>query len=475
MKKGYLSVGTVALLSLGLFTSQAVAQDFCNATHSGTSVRKTESWAKSDIGEFNYEIWYNGGNNSATFYSDGSFSCEFSGTKDYLCRSGYGYDMTKTWQELGHLYADFSVNMSELNNIGYSYIGVYGWSDDPLIEYYIVDTWGSQYRPEWMELKGTITVDGAEYDLYYHRQINQPAINGNADFDQYFSIRKQKRSCGTIDITKHFEEWDKVGWKLGKMYEAKVLGEGGNVNGGASGKFDFNYAKVRIGGGSTTPTSSASSNLTSSSAAASTLESVGTVPGTIEMEDFQNKSGDFTNNGTSLGDITPGDWAEYTVDVTYTGTYNFDLSAARQDDEGRAVSIALAVDGTNVGTISDILTGGWDDYKSFTGATTSLTAGKHTLRVTFTGGYVNVDKIVFTEGEVDKGNPYVPPASIRNVRFSLDRDKSLQVFDLQGKFLGHVPVAQGGDIAQVLKGRFQKAGVYLVKQGNHMMQVRVTR
>ena len=218
----------LTLLSLGFLSTQALAQNFCNATHSGTSIRKTESWAKDYIGDYNYEIWYNGGNNSATFYSDGSFSCEFSNTKDYLCRSGYAYDMTKTWQELGHLYADFSVKMSNLNNIGYSYIGVYGWSNDPLIEYYIVDTWGSQYRPEWMQYKGTITVDGAEYDLYYHRQINQPAINGNADFDQYFSIRKQKRSCGTIDITKHFEEWDKVGWKLGKMYEAKVLGEGGN-------------------------------------------------------------------------------------------------------------------------------------------------------------------------------------------------------------------------------------------------------
>ena len=472
MKKGYLTIGT-ALLSLGFFTSQAMAQDFCDATHSGTSVKKTESWAKSDIGEFNYEIWYNGGNNSATFYSDGSFSCEFSGTKDYLCRNGKGYDMTQTWQELGHLYADFSVKMSDLNNIGYSYIGVYGWSDDPLIEYYIVDTWGSQYRPEWMQLKGTITVDGAEYDLYYNRQINQPAINGNADFDQYFSIRKQKRSCGTIDITKHFEEWDKVGWKLGKMYEAKVLGEGGNTSGGASGKFDFNYAKVRIGDGSSTPASSAST--TPSSSAASTLTSVGAFPGTVEFEDFQEKSGGFTNGGSFLGDIEPGDWAEYTVDVTYTGTYSFDLTAARGDDEGRAVSIALAIDGTDIATVSDILTDGWDDYKSFTGETASLTAGKHTLRVTFTGGYVNVDKIVFTEKDVDKSSKHESaPEALVKTRFVLS-GKELQVFDTQGRNLGKLSVSTGVSLEEALFAKFQSPGIYLVKQGSQLTKVRVIR
>ena len=74
---------------------------------------------------------------------------------------------------------------------------------------------------------------------------------------------------------------------------------------------------------------------------------------------------------------------------------------------------------------------------------------------------------------MDKGNPYVPPASIRNVRFSLDSDKSLQVFDLQGKFLGLVSVAKGGNVAQAVKARVQKAGVYLVKQGGSVQRIAI--
>ena len=84
MKKGFFSVGTAALLSLGLFTSQALAQDFCSSgAHSGTSTKTNgtrnndEYQTISKIGNFNYELWYRGGNgaSSATFYSDGSMEC----------------------------------------------------------------------------------------------------------------------------------------------------------------------------------------------------------------------------------------------------------------------------------------------------------------------------------------------------------------------------------------------------------------
>ena len=128
-----------------------------------------------------------------------------------------------------------------------------------------------------------------------------------------------------------------------------------------------------------------------------------------------------------------------------------------------------------MGTISDILTDGWDDYKSFTGVTTSLSAGTHTLRVEFTGGYVNVDNITFTEKDVDKGSKYEPPASIRNVHLSLNSDKELQVFDMQGRNLGRVSVAAGASLQDALFARFHKSGIYLIKQGSQMMRVRVTR
>ena len=55
----------------------------------------------------------------------------------------------------------------------------------------------------------------------------------------------------------------------------------------------------------------------------------------------------------------------------------------------------------------------------------------------------------------------------------MDSDKSLQVFDLQGKFLGLVSVAKGGNVAQAVKARVQKAGVYLVKQGGSVQRIAI--
>ncbi len=494
MKKGYFSVGTAALLSLGLFTSQTLAQteSFCSATgHSGTSKTETGSYAPGSIGQYDYQLWYDHATSaSATFYSDGSMSCKFSGAGDYLCRSGLQFNSDKTYDQMGgDIIAEYKLVKKNISGVDYSYVGVYGWMEgvqgapNGLVEYYVVDNTLSQWMPgDWVgnkKVAENVSIDGGTYTVYRNTRTG-PAIGGNSDreFYQYFSIRNSMRDCGTINVSAHIKKWKELGLADGKLYEAKVLGEAGANGGGVSGEADFPHAVVYISNG-TTPTSSASTNPTSSastptsSAAAQTA--VGTLPGKIEFEDYQNKDGGFTNGGTYLGDIEPGNWAEYTVNVTYTGTYTFELSAARGDDQDRTTSIDLVVDGTNVGTISDILTDGWDDYKSFTGVTTSLSAGTHTLRVEFTGGYVNVDNITFTEKDVDKGSKYEPPASIRNVHLSLNSDKDLQVFDMQGRNLGRLSVAAGASLQDALFARFHKSGIYLVKQGSKMTRVRVTR
>ena len=494
------SAKVLTVLSLGFLSTQVLAQteSFCNETgHSGQSAVASGDQS-GNIGSYHYEQWRNAGNGNATFYSDGSFTCSFTGGSDYLCRSGfqYGQFSGKSYKSVGHLYADYSLKKFTGSNVTYAYVGIYGWtqgkskpsSSTELIEWYIVDNWGPGNKPSWNcessqggRKVGTVTLNGGTYDICT-LTANRTSIEGNTAFTQYWSIRQTQRTCGTIDITGHFDAWESYGLKMGpSLYEAKILGEAGQFpeNGNASGEIDFNYAKVYIGDG-TTPTSSASTNPTSSSAAQQNLTAVGSLPGTLEFEDFQNKDGGFTNGGTYLGDIEPGDWAEYTVTVTYPGTYNFDLTAARGDDEGRKTSMSLSIGGTSIATISDILTDGWDDYKSFTGTTAKLEAGTHTLRVEFTGGYVNVDNIKFTEKDVDKSTPYVPTSapSQNTDAIAIDprvilADVDVQVFDMQGKFLGRVSVAKGGNVAQAVKARVQKAGVYLVKQGSSVQRIAV--
>ncbi|ORX48151.1 concanavalin A-like lectin/glucanase [Piromyces finnis] len=239
------------LLPVFSLATSALAQSFCSgSSHSGQSVKVTGNKVGS-IGSVGYEMWADSGNNSATFYSDGSFSCSFSNAKDYLCRSGLSFDSTKSHSQIGHMYADFKLVKQNIANVDYSYVGIYGWTRSPLVEYYIVDNWLSQWRPgDWVGNKkhGDFVIDGAEYTVYENTRFG-PSIDGDTQFKQYFSIRKTARDCGTIDISAHFAQWEKLGMTMGKMHEAKVLGEAGSTGSGTSGTADFPYAKVYIGQG----------------------------------------------------------------------------------------------------------------------------------------------------------------------------------------------------------------------------------
>ena len=272
-------VGATALC-VAFIASGAFAQDFCNASHSGS--KKTVSFsvgAGSDkgetgnIGDYHYEQWNKSGSATTDFYTDGSFSCSFTNTDDFLCREGlfYGQNSGKDPLSVGNLVADYSMKtFTNDKSISYAYAGIYGWMQNPLIEWYIVDNWGPASRPNWLGTsRGKITVDGAEYEIFT-ASANRATIEGNKAFDQIYSLRSTARTCGTISITEHFKAWKEKGITLGSsLYEAKVLGEAGQYpeQQGASGKIDFNYAKVYVQNDQ--PKSSSSVATSSEAAAAS--------------------------------------------------------------------------------------------------------------------------------------------------------------------------------------------------------------
>lgn len=259
--KAILKYGLVAACALA---ANAFAQDFCNtAAHSGSKVEVSTNNVGSFSNGIGYELWNEGGNGgSATFYDDGSFNCQMTGAKDYLCRAGLSFNSDKTHTELGHMKADFKLVKSNLSGIQYSYIGIYGWTREPLVEWYIVDNTGSDYMPgDWVaqgssaKKHGVYDIDGAKYTVYEGDRTSYSIDGDNKYFKQYFSVRTSKRDCGTIDITAHFKKWEELGMKMGKMHEAKILGEAGNSEGAkARGEYDFPYAKVYIE--SDTPSSS---------------------------------------------------------------------------------------------------------------------------------------------------------------------------------------------------------------------------
>ena len=183
-----------------------------------------------NIGDYSYELWKDSGNTKMTVNDDGTFSCSWSGINNALFRIGKKWDCTKTWEQLPKIKVMYEV---EYRPIGNSYFCVYGWTRDPLIEYYIVNSWGT-WRPPGGNSLGQIKVDSAIYDVYVTDRFNQPSIDGTRTFKQYWSVNTGKKIKGTISVTRHFEEWTKMGLKLGKMYEASLTVEGYQSSGSAN-------------------------------------------------------------------------------------------------------------------------------------------------------------------------------------------------------------------------------------------------
>lgn len=187
-------------------------------------------------------MWYSGNNGCMTTFDErAAFRANWNNSGDFLARMGLGFDETKTFDQYGTIGADVAFAKSGSGG-GYSFIGVYGWSNDPLVEYYIVeDSFGNgPATPFATTQRGTFDIDGATYRIYTGTKTNQPSIHGTATFLQVFSVRQSPRQCGHISISDHFEQWQSMGINLGKLYEARVLVEAG----GGSGSIDFTTAYV---------------------------------------------------------------------------------------------------------------------------------------------------------------------------------------------------------------------------------------
>jgi endo-1,4-beta-xylanase len=120
---------------------------------------------------------------------------------------------------------------------GYSYLAVYGWTTNPLIEFYVIENFHPDHEPAAPpegEEKGNLTSDGSLYLIRTKMRVNKPSIQGTATFRQIFSVRQNKRSEGVVTVGNHFDAWKMVGLKTGTHNYMILAVEGMNSSGTAA-------------------------------------------------------------------------------------------------------------------------------------------------------------------------------------------------------------------------------------------------
>lgn len=179
---------------------------------------------------FYYSYWNQGSENTSytgipvmTLGDAGNYSVTWSNVYNFTAGKGWS---TGSPDRI----IDFSGTFDGGSN---GYLAVYGWTKNKLIEYYVVESYGS-WTPPGGTSKGTFTSDGGTYNIYETTRTNQPSIIGTATFQQYWSVRTTKRSSGKVTFANHVAAWKAKGMELGTTWDYQIMETEGYHSSGSS-------------------------------------------------------------------------------------------------------------------------------------------------------------------------------------------------------------------------------------------------
>ena len=218
----FTSIVTAAVAATGAFA--APATDVSVRSSSELVARQS---TPSSTGTHNgcYYSWWTDGGSRVTYTNGagGSYSVQWSSGGNFVGGKGWNPGSARKITYSG-----------QYNPNGNSYLAIYGWTRNPLVEYYVVENFGTYDPSSQSQNLGTVTVDGSSYKIAQSTRTNQPSIDGTSTFQQYWSVRQQKRSSGTVDMAAHFNAWSQKGLRLGNHNYQIVATEGYFSSGSAS-------------------------------------------------------------------------------------------------------------------------------------------------------------------------------------------------------------------------------------------------
>lgn len=195
------------------------------------------------IDGYHYEFYNMSNIGECSFEPDneGGFTASWSGIRECQFDKGmYGSDLPNDPESV---VINYDLQFSPLTDNeevtdGSSRVGVYGWlvprSARYNIEYAIIDyqcNFDTENYASILELQniGSYEIDGATYDLY-NKKASAADFSFDSSVEKYFSFRRDS-SIGSgasvelrssIDLTKHMEEWKKLGMEQSNIYSAML-------------------------------------------------------------------------------------------------------------------------------------------------------------------------------------------------------------------------------------------------------------
>lgn len=218
----------VSQVSKHFFTTVTCALVLCVTTVNAQTLTSNETGTHNG---FYYSFWKDSGNASFTLESGGRYQSQWNnGTNNWVGGKGWNPGGRKVVNYEGYYGGSNSQN---------TYLALYGWTRSPLVEYYVIESYGS-YDPsscDGGQDYGTFQSDGANYKMRRCQRVNAPSIEGNATFYQYFSVRQPKKGfgniSGTVTVGNHFDAWASAGLNLGS-HDYMILATEGYQSSGSS-------------------------------------------------------------------------------------------------------------------------------------------------------------------------------------------------------------------------------------------------